>query len=140
MQAGSCTQSWGGGEGEEMGTRTEPRTEGAGSASPACRFLPLQLPLPPGLKLNASGSRQIDLVLLSPEHMPCQDWVVLSMGRLSFRRGNEVLNEDRSGSPTQVWVTWRSDQSGWDQAAGTKVSLMVPPVPLMAWNLIQSPA
>ena len=26
------------------------------------------------LKLNAPGSWQIDLVLLSPEHMPCQDW------------------------------------------------------------------
>lgn len=45
MQAGELHVKLGrGGGGEEMGTRTEPRTEGAGSASPACRFLPLQLP------------------------------------------------------------------------------------------------
>lgn len=56
-----------------MRTRTEPRTEGAGSSG--WRAVHLWLPSSSWfLKLNAPGSRQIDLVLLSPEHMPCQDW------------------------------------------------------------------
>lgn len=57
-----------------MGTRTEPRTQAAGSVSPTCRSAstaPFFLLI---LKLNAPGSWQMDRVLLSPENMPCQDW------------------------------------------------------------------
>lgn len=121
-----------------MGTRTgADHGQSAGSASPACRFSASTAPFFLLVLKLSPWFRQIGLVLLSPGICLARTGVLSYGKRQTIQKGNEVLRRRQNRSPTQVWVTWRVRISGraGTQAAGTKVSLMVPCATHVAWNL-----